>query len=137
MRSIFNGRGPVLGICAGMQALAVIFDSSLVECVEIGMTEIRTASENSLFSGDFEAYELHRFGARPVEIEDCRLVPAEGDRIAPRAFYSTTNHRTLVRSGQQWLVVEGQRMDALVVIREGRAFWRNVLDLSQLPHLRY
>ena len=65
--------------------------------------------------------ELHRFGARPVEIADCNLVPAEGNRIAPRDFYSTTNHPTFIRYGGEWIPVEEMKMDSLVVFdRETR-----------------
>ena len=48
------------------------------------------------------------------------LKAAERDRCAPEDFYSTTNQRTLVRIGGQWLEVENQRMDAMVVVRDGR-----------------
>ena len=41
----------------------------------------------------------------------------ERDRCAPEDFYSTTNHRTLVRHGQQWIEVENQRMDAMIVVQ--------------------
>ena len=40
----------------------------------------------------------------------------ERDRCAPEDFYSTTNHRTFVRHGQQWIEVENQRMDAMIVV---------------------
>ena len=45
----------------------------------------------------------------------------ERDRCAPEDFYSTTNHRTFVRHGQQWIEVENQRMDAMIVVADGRA----------------
>jgi lysine-ketoglutarate reductase/saccharopine dehydrogenase-like protein (TIGR00300 family) len=60
--------------------------------------------------------ELHRLGARPVEIVDAVLVPAEGDRIVPRDFYSTTNHPTYVRSGGEWIPVGEIKMDSLIVL---------------------
>lgn len=56
---------PVLGICAGMQIIALVFDSSLERCLEIGMTKIRTTKRNPLFEGTFEAYELHNFSITP------------------------------------------------------------------------
>ncbi|MFQ5475127.1 MAG: gamma-glutamyl-gamma-aminobutyrate hydrolase family protein [Candidatus Nanoarchaeia archaeon] len=49
---------PVLGICAGMQVLALLFEGKTVECREIGMKRI-TVKENSLFSEDLEVYCLH------------------------------------------------------------------------------
>jgi lysine-ketoglutarate reductase/saccharopine dehydrogenase-like protein (TIGR00300 family) len=60
--------------------------------------------------------ELHRLGARPVEIVDAVLVPAEGDRIVPRDFYSTTNHPTYVQSGGKWVPVSEIKMDSLIVL---------------------
>jgi lysine-ketoglutarate reductase/saccharopine dehydrogenase-like protein (TIGR00300 family) len=53
----------------------------------------------------------------------------ERDRCAPEDFYSTTNHRTSVRIGQQWIEVENQRMDAMVVVEGNRAFCRRLRDL--------
>ena len=56
---------PVLGICAGLQVICRAFDAPLTESVEIGMTEIRTLKENPLFSGTFQAYELHSLAPLP------------------------------------------------------------------------
>jgi lysine-ketoglutarate reductase/saccharopine dehydrogenase-like protein (TIGR00300 family) len=55
----------------------------------------------------------------------------ERDRCAPEDFYSTTNHRTFVRHGQKWIEAEKQRMDAMVVVGEGRAECRRLRDLRQ------
>jgi GMP synthase-like glutamine amidotransferase len=52
---------PVLGICAGAEAMGMAFGVPLVPCVEIGMTKICTLMGNPLFSGDFEAYSLHSY----------------------------------------------------------------------------
>ena len=56
---------PVLGICAGLQVICRTFNTPLTESVEIGMTEIRTLKENPLFSGTFQAYELHSLAPLP------------------------------------------------------------------------
>ena len=53
----------------------------------------------------------------------------ERDSCAPEDFYSTTNHRTCVRIGQQWIDVENQRMDAMIVVEDGRAICRRLRDL--------
>jgi GMP synthase (glutamine-hydrolysing) len=50
---------PVLGVCAGMETIGLVFDAGLRRCVEIGMTPISTMVENPFFSGDFKAYSLH------------------------------------------------------------------------------
>jgi lysine-ketoglutarate reductase/saccharopine dehydrogenase-like protein (TIGR00300 family) len=73
--------------------------------------------------------QLLGLGCSPVDSGDAQVRVVERDRCAPEDFYSTTNHRTLVRHGQQWLEVENQRMDALVVVADGRAACRRMRDL--------
>src|ERR1019366_10363994 len=65
---------------------------------------------------------LLELGCAPVDAGDATLREVERDRCAPEDFYSTTNHRTSVRHGQKWIEVEDQRMDAMIVVRENRAF---------------
>ena len=72
---------------------------------------------------------LLEIGCSPVEGGDAVLREVERDRCAPEDFYATTNHRTYVRLGQQWIEVENQRMDAMIVVRDGRAFCRRLRDL--------
>ena len=50
---------PVLGICAGMEILGLVYGARLVNCVEIGMTDITTVKANPLFHDAFRAYSLH------------------------------------------------------------------------------
>jgi lysine-ketoglutarate reductase/saccharopine dehydrogenase-like protein (TIGR00300 family) len=73
--------------------------------------------------------QLLGLGCSPVDGGDAQLGAVERDRCAPDDFYSTTNHRTLVRHCQQWIEVENQRMDALVVVADGRAACRRMRDL--------
>jgi lysine-ketoglutarate reductase/saccharopine dehydrogenase-like protein (TIGR00300 family) len=75
--------------------------------------------------------ELLGLGCAPTEGGDAILREVERDRCAPEDFYSTTNHRTNVRHGQRWIEVENQRMDAMVVVREGRAACRRLRDLRR------
>ena len=75
--------------------------------------------------------ELLMLGCAPVETGDATLATVERDCCAPEDFYSTTNHRTHVRSGQQWIEVENQRMDAMIVLADGRAVCRRLRDLRQ------
>jgi lysine-ketoglutarate reductase/saccharopine dehydrogenase-like protein (TIGR00300 family) len=73
--------------------------------------------------------ELLGLGCSPVDPADACLCRVERDRCAPDDFYSTTNHRTLVRIDQNWVTVENQRMDALIVVDAGRAFCRRLRDV--------
>jgi GMP synthase-like glutamine amidotransferase len=54
-------QNPILGICAGMQTIALVFGGGLTKCLGVGMTEITTLKENALFSSTFKAYGLHNF----------------------------------------------------------------------------
>jgi lysine-ketoglutarate reductase/saccharopine dehydrogenase-like protein (TIGR00300 family) len=73
--------------------------------------------------------QLLGLGCSPLDAGDAQLRTVERDRCAPEDFYSTTNHRTLIRQGQQWLEVENQRMDALIVVEAGRAACRRLRDV--------
>jgi len=72
---------------------------------------------------------LLELGCAPLETGDAVLAEVARDRCAPEDFYSTTNHRTYVRIHQQWIEVQNQRMDALIVVRGGEAFCRRLRDL--------
>ena len=58
---------PILGICAGMQTIALVFDVPLTTCLQVGMAEISTLKENPLFQGDFKAYTLHNYSVEPSQ----------------------------------------------------------------------
>jgi len=75
--------------------------------------------------------DLLMIGCAPVNTSDAALATVERDRCAPEDFYSTTNHKTHVRSGDQWIEVENQRMDAMIVVGDGRASCRRLRDLRQ------
>jgi lysine-ketoglutarate reductase/saccharopine dehydrogenase-like protein (TIGR00300 family) len=99
----------------------------------------RTNSEPSYLRLKVEASEratmerllqqLLGLGCSPVDTGDAQLRTLDRDQCAPEDFYSTTNHRTLVRHRQQWIEVENQRMDALVVVANGQAVCRRMRDL--------
>ncbi len=71
-------------------------------------------------------HQLMDLGCSPVDSGDAVLRVVEKDWCAPEDFYSTTNLRTMVRHGQQWVTVEEQRMDALIVVKDGRAWCRRL-----------
>jgi lysine-ketoglutarate reductase/saccharopine dehydrogenase-like protein (TIGR00300 family) len=70
-------------------------------------------------------------GCRTAADLDAELQPAPTDGCAPDDFYSTSNHHTWIRHGGQWLEVARQRMDAAVVIEDGRAACRKLRDLRK------
>ncbi|HUP04006.1 MAG TPA: TIGR00300 family protein [Bryobacteraceae bacterium] len=78
---------------------------------------------------------LLELGCAPADAGDANLRQVERDRCAPEDFYSTTNHRTSIRLGQKWIEVEDQRMDAMIVVREGQARCRRLRDLRRGDHI--
>jgi lysine-ketoglutarate reductase/saccharopine dehydrogenase-like protein (TIGR00300 family) len=74
---------------------------------------------------------LLELGCTPVDTGDAELAVVERDCCAPEDFYSTTNHRTLVRSQGEWYEVQDQRMDAMIVISGGTAACRRLRDLRK------
>jgi lysine-ketoglutarate reductase/saccharopine dehydrogenase-like protein (TIGR00300 family) len=63
--------------------------------------------------------EIHPHGAVPVHPADCTTVAADLDGAFPEGFYSTTNFRTQVRLGGEWVEVEDQEMDCGIVVDPG------------------
>src|SRR5947209_258777 len=74
--------------------------------------------------------ELLMLGCAQADSSDALLATVERDCCAPEDFYSTTNHKTHVRHQQRWIEVENQRMDAMIVLREDRAFCSRLRDLQ-------
>lgn len=86
---------PVLGICAGMQVIGLVFGSELVFCEEIGMTEVETVRENPLFSSTFEAYELHTYGITPSDAFDVLAISEkciQGIKLKGKEMYGVLFH---------------------------------------------
>ncbi|MCW4045462.1 MAG: hypothetical protein NWE94_08110 [Candidatus Bathyarchaeota archaeon] len=54
----------ILGICAGMQTIGVVFGARLEKCWEIGMVQVSTLRANPLFSSSFKAYALHNYSVQ-------------------------------------------------------------------------
>jgi GMP synthase-like glutamine amidotransferase len=86
---------PILGICAGMQAIGMVFGSLLTPCKEIGMTEVETVKENYLFSSAFRAYELHNLGVEPSDVFEMLAMSKkciQGIKHKEKDFYSVLFH---------------------------------------------
>jgi len=73
--------------------------------------------------------QLLGLGCSPIEALDAELKIADCDRCAPEDFYSTTNQQTMVRYKGQWIEVDNQRMDAMIVVRDGQATCRRLRDI--------
>lgn len=75
--------------------------------------------------------ELVPLGAHLIDQGDARFEPAPKAACVPADFYSTTNHRTQVRTAGRWVDVEKQRMDAVVVDEGGRLVCRRLRDVKR------
>ena len=107
-----------------------------VERFEIGRTNgdpshlrLKVEADPKGMQGLLES--LVSMGCTPVDSGDADLRTIEKDKCAPEDFYSTTNHKTYVRSGGQWIEVADQRMDALVVVKGGQAWCRKLRDIRK------
>lgn len=58
---------PILGICAGIETISLVFGERLTNCLQVGMTDIETINSNPLFEGNFKAYALHSLSLEPSE----------------------------------------------------------------------
>ena len=73
--------------------------------------------------------DLMQLGCSPVQEQDALIRAAERDGSVPDDFYSTTNLRTHVRMSGEWTEVERQRMDAVIVLSDGRAVCRKLREV--------
>ena len=60
--------------------------------------------------------QLLAIGCSPADTESATLGRVERDRCAPEDFYSTSNHKTFVRIDGEFVEVQNQRMDAMIVV---------------------
>jgi GMP synthase (glutamine-hydrolysing) len=79
---------PVLGICAGMQVIALHHGARLVEGKEIGMTPVEPVTENILVTEPQEVYGLHKYDLTDLDrfrvlARSDRCVQAIAHRSAP------------------------------------------------------
>src|SRR5262245_978370 len=75
--------------------------------------EVRAATADQL---DEILDAIHDHGAVPAVAQDCRWEIADMDGAFPEGFYSSTNYRTQVRLGGEWIDVEDQEMDCGVLL---------------------
>jgi lysine-ketoglutarate reductase/saccharopine dehydrogenase-like protein (TIGR00300 family) len=73
---------------------------------------------------------LSTFGCYVQGAPDAVLRVNDIGGAAPVDFYSTTNHKTQILLGGEWTTVARQRMDAAIVVDEGRAECRKLRDLK-------
>lgn len=125
------------------QLLNVIFDTVIkwkasfeVQKFKIGRTNEEPSFISMRITGPDEAALNHvlqglvALGCRIASSRDATLVAADKDGCVPNDFYSTTNHRTSVRHDGQWIEVEQQRMDAVIVLEGGRALCRKLRSVK-------
>jgi lysine-ketoglutarate reductase/saccharopine dehydrogenase-like protein (TIGR00300 family) len=125
------------------QLLNVIFDTVIKWNATFEVLEFRigrTNEEPSFISmrvaGPDES-ALHQvleglvaLGCRIHSRHEVTLVLADKDGCVPNDFYSTTNHRTFVLHNGHWLEAEYQRMDAVIVVEDGRAICRKLRNVK-------
>jgi lysine-ketoglutarate reductase/saccharopine dehydrogenase-like protein (TIGR00300 family) len=75
--------------------------------------------------------ELVALGCRLADKHDAQVRSADRDGCVPDDFYSTTNHRTMIRLNGQWVDVDRQRMDAVIVIEGDSARCRKLRDVRK------
>jgi lysine-ketoglutarate reductase/saccharopine dehydrogenase-like protein (TIGR00300 family) len=75
--------------------------------------------------------KLSVFGCYVKGTPSAVLRPADMDGAAPDDFYSTTNHRTAVFLGGEWVAAADQRMDAALVVESGTVSCRKLRDLRK------
>ncbi len=74
--------------------------------------------------------QLLPIGCTPVDGGDATLRPVERDKCAPEDFYSTSNHHTWIKLNGDWIEVQNQRMDAMIVVKDGEGQCRRLRDLK-------
>jgi lysine-ketoglutarate reductase/saccharopine dehydrogenase-like protein (TIGR00300 family) len=103
---------------------------------EIGRQKTDTSYARLMIKGKDKKHlenimsELHRLGAQLPEAEDVVVATAPKDKVVPKGFYSTTNHATYVKIAGEWKRVQNQKMDAIIVVRDG------VASCVTLGHIR-
>ncbi|MSO45405.1 MAG: TIGR00300 family protein [Acidobacteria bacterium] len=125
------------------QILSAVFDAVVKENAsfevlkfDIGRSNDEPSVISMRISAPSEPILVHvlealvALGCRLADQQDALLRDAERDGCVPDDFYSTTNHRTLVRYRGHWTNVSHQRMDAVIVVDNGQAACRKLRDVK-------
>ena len=75
--------------------------------------------------------QLHLHGCMIKEDVAVSLKPAPKNSVAPHDFYSTTNRTTEIRMNRGWHRVRDQRMDAVIVLDNGKPRCVKIRDLKK------
>jgi lysine-ketoglutarate reductase/saccharopine dehydrogenase-like protein (TIGR00300 family) len=136
--SVFQARGHLIDSGLLSDALDAILAKGAtyhVRSFEIG-TERQRESQVELevtcpdaVTFDRVTADLLSLGFSETVAEPAQLEAVAVDGVAPDAFYSSTNLMTQVRLPHGWTTVEQQRMDAAVVVEDGRARCVKLRDL--------
>lgn len=65
-KKLKNNNAGILGICSGFQIICSMFNEEIIDQEEIGMVTVETQFQNSLISGEFQAYNMHNFSVGQV-----------------------------------------------------------------------
>lgn len=135
MRKMYGKEVQAVGHLIDSGIMSQIFDTIIkhrgqfkVNEFVVGRTNIEPSTTRLTVTAETEGQldrimsELNLLGCTPVEIKEAVLKPAEHDKVVSRDFYSTTNHKTEIYYKGKWLLVENQRMDAMIVVDNGKAF---------------
>ena len=75
--------------------------------------------------------ELQKFGANVSTIKEVSLMAVEKEGAAPEDFYSTTNHKTFIKYNGEWIFVERQKMDAVIVVENNKPECKTLNELKK------
>lgn len=108
-----------------------------IEKIDIGKKAFEPSrAEIKIFAEDTESLELVLSKLIPLGAYEKGAVNAHfelssRDSHAPEGFYSSTNHRTEVYSGNIWNPVEEQRMDAVIIKKGNRFICTKIRDIKK------